>query len=65
VAAMQACAYTTSDGSTSTAYAWIYERLFASWAGAWNGSLAFAVANVLFWGGVLAIPYRHRIFLKV
>lgn len=58
-------ASTASDGSTSTAYAWIYEHLFASWAGAWNGSLAFAVANVLFWFGVLAILYRQRIFLKV
>ncbi len=57
--------YTKADGSTATGYAWIYENLFASWAGAWPGSLAFAMANVLFWLGVMAIFYRKRIFIKV
>lgn len=45
--------------------AWIYQNLFASWAGPLNGSLAFAVAYVLFWLGVVWLMYRRRIFIKI
>ena len=38
---------------------------FASWAGAYNGSLLYAVAYVLFWLGITTLMYRRRIFLKV
>lgn len=44
---------------------WIYERLFASWASPVNASLAFAIAFVLVWLGLMWILYRRRIFLKV
>jgi predicted acyltransferase len=44
---------------------WIYERLFASWASPVNASLAFAIAFVLVWLGMMWILYRRRIFLKV
>jgi predicted acyltransferase len=44
---------------------WIYQTLFASWAGPLNGSLAFAVSYVLFWFGVLWILYWRRIFIKI
>jgi len=53
------------DGKSITLYTWIYRNLFASWAGAMNGSLAFAIANVLFWFGMMAILYRKRIFIKI
>ncbi len=53
------------DGKTITLYTWIYQNLFASWAGPMNGSLAFAIANVLFWFGMMAILYRKRIFIKI
>ncbi|MCB0315450.1 MAG: DUF5009 domain-containing protein, partial [Calditrichaeota bacterium] len=36
---------------------WIYENLFASWASPMNASLAFAVTNILFWLGMMAILY--------
>ncbi len=53
------------DGKLVTLYTWIYQNLFASWAGPMNGSLAFAIANVLFWLGIMAMLYRKRIFIKI
>ena len=53
------------DGESTSAYAWIYRELFVPWAGELNGSLAFALANVLLWYGVVALLYHHRIFIKV
>jgi len=52
-------------GETTSAYNFLYETLFASWAGPLNGSLAFAVATVLFWLGVTWAMYARRIFIKV
>jgi predicted acyltransferase len=45
--------------------AWIYEKAFASWLPPVNASLAFAIAFVLVWLGLMWILYRRRIFLKV
>lgn len=45
--------------------AWLYNNLFASWAGPLNGSLTFAVGYVLVWLGLMAVLYRRRIFIKV
>jgi predicted acyltransferase len=44
---------------------WIYERWFASWAGPLNGSLAYAVATVLLFMALLAIPHRKGWFLRL
>jgi predicted acyltransferase len=44
---------------------WIYRHWFASWAGPLNGSLAFALAFVLLWLFLMAIPYRYKLFFKV
>ncbi len=52
-------------GGGTSAYHRIYEVAFASWAGPLNGSLAFALAHVLFWYGVAALLYRKRIFIKI
>jgi len=46
-------------------YGWTYRTLFRSWAGDYNGSLAFAVAYVLLWLALMTPLYRRRIFLKV
>jgi len=43
----------------------IYRTLFASWLSPVNASLAFAVAFVLFWYGVLYLLHRRGIILKV
>jgi len=56
----------TAGGESPTSlYTWLYRQLFVPWAGEMNGSLAFAVANVLFWLGVAAVLYRRRIFIKI
>ncbi len=52
------------EGTTS-AYALIYQSAFVRWAGPLNGSLAFAVATVLFWLGVAWVMHARRIFIKV
>ena len=54
-----------SGGSEVSLKGWLYEQVFAAAIGPLNGSLAFAVANVLFWLGMMAILYRRRIFIKI
>jgi predicted acyltransferase len=44
---------------------WLYQTLFASWLSPVNASLAFALAFVLFWYGILALLHRRNIILKV
>lgn len=55
----------SSDGKRIPLQAWLYQTLFASWLTPMNASLAFAVAFVLFWYGVLYLLYRRNIILKV
>lgn len=45
--------------------AWIYRNAFASWLAPMNASLAFAIAFVLVWLGLMWILYNRRIFIKV
>jgi predicted acyltransferase len=54
-----------ATGETISLYSWIYQFAFVPWAGSWNGSAAFAMANVCFWLAVAAIFYRRKIFVKV
>jgi predicted acyltransferase len=54
----------TGENAPST-YNWIYQNVFASWAGTFNGSLLFALITVLFWWLVAVIMYRQRWFFKV
>ena len=56
---------TGPDGSKVSLGSWIYENLFASWASPVNASLAFAIAFVLVWLGLMWILYRRKIFIKV
>ena len=44
---------------------WIYEQLFASWAGPVNGSLFFALSYVLIWLAIMWIFFDRRIFIKI
>ena len=44
---------------------WIYENLFASWAGPLNGSLFFALWYVLVWLTIMWVLFRRRIFIKI
>jgi len=54
----------SGDKAPST-YNWIHQNLFASWAGALNGSLLFGIITVLFWFGVAVLMYRKNWFIKV
>ncbi|WP_322744566.1 acyltransferase family protein [Cuspidothrix issatschenkoi] len=44
---------------------WIYRNWFSAWAGDLNGSLFFAIANVILWWVILYAMYRRRWFLKI
>lgn len=46
-------------------YQWLYDSLFVPWAGALNGSLAFAIATVIVWWLVLYLLYRRGWFLRL
>ena len=46
-------------------YGWIFVHGFQSWAGDYNGSVAFAVWYVLVWLGAMWLLYRRRIFIRV
>lgn len=53
------------EGGNTSWKGWIYENLFASWAGPLNGSLAFALTYVLFWLALMWTLYREGIFIKI
>ncbi|MBD2570913.1 acyltransferase family protein [Anabaena lutea] len=58
----------TQLGTGETAisiYNWIYQNIFASWAGNFNGSFLFGIVTVLFWYGVAVLMYQKRWFIKV
>ncbi len=66
---MARCIYSifnvTYGGKRIPLQAGIYQSLFASWLDPINASLAFAIAFVLFWYGILYVLYRRNIILKV
>jgi predicted acyltransferase len=43
----------------------LYEHLFASWLAPIDASLAYAIAYVLLWLGLLTLLYRRRIFIRI
>jgi predicted acyltransferase len=46
-------------------YQWLYDTRFVPWAGALDGSLAFALATVAVWWAVLYCLYRAGWFLRL
>lgn len=44
---------------------WIFQKLFLSWASPINASLAYALAFILLWLGLMWILYSRRIFIKI
>jgi predicted acyltransferase len=55
----------SSGGASVSLQEWIFQNLFASWASPNNASLAFAIAFVLVWLGIMWVLYRRKIFLSV
>jgi predicted acyltransferase len=54
-----------SGPDAPSTYQWLYQTLFASWAGPMSGSLLFAIAMVLLWWLTMYGFYRRGWFLKV
>jgi predicted acyltransferase len=46
-------------------YNWIYQNIFASWAGNLNGSFLFALVTVFLWWGVALLMYQKNWLIKV
>jgi len=44
---------------------WIFDELFASWAGPLNGSFFFALSYVLIWLAIMWVLFQRRIFIKI
>jgi predicted acyltransferase len=55
----------TEGGETVSLQQWLYRHLFASWLPDYAASLAWALAFLVLWWGLMAILYRKRIFIKV
>ena len=49
----------------SSLYDWTFRAGFQSWAGDYNGSLAFALAQVALWLTVAWLLHRSRIYVKI
>ncbi len=57
---------TTALGANPVAVkTWLYQTLFASWAGPKPSSLLFAISYVLLWLLLMTPLYRRRVFIKV
>ncbi|WP_420441946.1 acyltransferase family protein [Candidatus Palauibacter sp.] len=52
------------DGGMSLS-AWLYENAFRSWAGDYGGSLAMALAQVVFWLGVMWLLHRRGTYIRI
>lgn len=46
-------------------HGWIYQKIFLPWASPINASLAYALAFILLWLGLMWILYRRKIFIKI
>jgi len=57
--------WTGPTGASVTLKGWLYQTLFASWLSPLNASLAFALAFVLFWLGVMWGFHRRGIHVRV
>ena len=55
----------TSGTDQVTLYQWIYQKIFVPVAGNMNGSLLFAITQVLIVWAVVLILYRKKIFIKL
>ena len=53
------------DGQKVTLQQALYRSLFASWLPAYVASLAWALAYVALWWGLMALLYRRRIFVRI
>ena len=53
------------EGNTMAGSVWLYQNIFVPLAGLMNGSLAYALAHIVFFWLIGYMLYRCRIFVKV
>ncbi len=53
------------DGKSLNGYSWVYQKLFASWAGDMNGSLFFGLFHIIVFALIAWVLYRKKIFIKI
>ena len=53
------------DGTTMAGSTWLYQNIFVPWAGLMNGSLAYALAHIVFFWLIGYALFRYRFFVKV
>jgi predicted acyltransferase len=54
-----------AGGETISLYSWLYSRIFSPVAGHYNGSLLFAIVQVLIIWSVTIVLYRKKIFIRL
>lgn len=62
---MNTIGWPTAGGERQTVKGWVYESFFTPFFSPINASLAFALANVLFFLALAWALYRKRVFIKV
>lgn len=55
----------TEGSETVSLQQWLYRHLFAAWLPDYVASLAWALAFLALWWGLMAILYRRRIFIRI
>lgn len=55
----------TEGSETVSLQQWLYRHLFASWLPDYVASLAWALAFLALWWGLMAILYRRRVFIRI
>ena len=55
----------TEGSETVSLQQWLYRHLFASWLPDYAASLAWALAFLALWWGLMSVLYRRRIFIKI
>ena len=57
--------WTQPNGETISLQAWLYRHSFGAWLPDYVASLAWALAYVVIWLGLMTLLYRRRIFIKI
>ena len=56
---------TEPGGDTISLQAWLYRHSFGAWLPDYVASLAWALAYVVVWLGLMTVLYRRRVFIKI
>lgn len=57
--------FTDASGKSINGYAYLYQNAFASWAGALNGSLFFALSHIIVYWLIVLYLYKKKVFIKI